>query len=1184
MKKKIPSDKKDLVIALNELVILKKEARSLMAQLKATNRELALSKKEKGKRNEELGHANKELAFQAKEKGKRAAELIIANKELEFQNRERGKRANELAIVNKKLQFQNKEKGKRAAELELANKELKFQHKEKANRAAELKIANKELGFQNKEKGKRANELVVANKELKFQNKEKSKRAAELELANKELKFQNKEKAKRAAELIIANKELAFQNSEKGKRVAELNIANIELEFQNVEKEKRAVELSKAYQKIIYKKGENKKGEEANKSLMQQNDSIKFTSQYTRSLIEASLDSLMAVSVDGKITDVNHTFEDVSGLSVNQLVGTNFSDRFVQSKAAKELYKKGLISGYFTDHALTLKCKNGKELDMLLSGSQYKSEDGKVQGLFVTVKDVTKKNLEDEKNKDRLNQLQSLIENLPVAVYTCDEKGFIQIYNKVACQLWGMIPEIGKNKYCGSWKMFKKDLTLLDHDKCPMALLLRKGKLVKNPEIIIERPDGTRSYIIMNPQPILDHAGKLAGAINTLIDVTKERKSAEEYKLLSKYSLSLIEASRDPMFAINISGKVTDINEAAVKITDETRDQLLHSDFINYFTDPEKAKAGYLKIFEEGFVEDYPLTVKDGTLTPVLFNGSVFKNDAGHVVGAVAVARVITEQKRYERELTEARELAERAKIVAEEATGIAQQAVKAKQQFLSNMSHEIRTPMNAIIGFTKVLIKSDLTPKQYEYLNAIKLSGDAMIVLINDILDLAKVDSGKMTFEQIPFKMAYSISAMLHLFETKIQEKNLELKLEYDQNIPTVLIGDPVRLHQIILNLVSNAVKFTNKGIITVTINLENEDNNKVGIKFSVKDTGIGIPKDKISSIFENFQQASSNTSRLYGGTGLGLSIVKQLVEPQGGTIKVESNVGEGSEFTFMLNFIKTTEVDLPVEQNIEANIDNKNIRVLVVEDIALNQLLMKTLLEEFGFTHDIAKNGKVAIEKVQENNYDIILMDLQMPEMNGFEATDYIRNILDLKIPIIALTADVTSVDIEKCKSIGMNDYIAKPVDEKLLYNKINGLVLKPDTIKPILKIKELKKEMEGIRSVNLEYLIKRTKADPFLMLEMIELYLEQTPVLISEMKKSIKENDWISMFNAAHKMIPSFVIMGISSEFEMLARKIQDYASVRKQALEVNAWITELDTVCTQACKELMIECNRIKSENK
>ncbi len=659
-------------------------------------------------------------------------------------------------------------------------------------------------------------------------------------------------------------------------------------------------------------------------------------------------------------------------------------------------------------------------------------------------------------------------------------------------------------------------------------------------------------------------------------------------KLASQYSLSLIEASRDPLFTISPAGKITDMNQATVRVTGVSREKLINTDFFDYFTKPHKAREGYQLVFEKGFVVDYPLTMMDGKLTDVLFNGSVYRDDIGNVIGAVVVARDITEQKRFEKELTEAKifaelatEIAEEAKIKAENATRIAEDAVKAKQQFLSNMSHEIRTPMNAIIGFTKVVLKTDLSAKQKEYLTAIKISGDALIVLINDILDLAKVDAGKMTFEQTPFKMAASISAMLHLFETKIQEKNLQLVKEYDINIPEVLVGDPVRLHQIILNLVSNAVKFTTKGKITVSVNLQSEDDEKATIEFAVTDTGIGIAKNKIDKIFENFQQATSGTSRLFGGTGLGLAIVKQLIEPQGGNLNVESKIDEGSTFSFTLGFQKT-KAEAEVETEIvELDSEIKNIRVLVVEDIALNQLLMKTLLDDFGFERDIAANGKIAIEKLLNKSYDIILMDLQMPEMNGFEATEYIRNKMKSKIPIIALTADVTTVDLAKCKAVGMNDYIAKPVDERLLYSKIVSLVKKP-VFKKGNKEDVIVNERKS-KCIDLDYLAHRTKSNPQLMMEMISLYLEQTPPLINTMKQSWHDKDWNSLYTAAHKIIPSFSIMGISVDFENMAKKIQEYASTQQQTEGIPDLVLQIENICKQACSELKEEFNTIKNKN-
>jgi CheY-like chemotaxis protein len=250
-------------------------------------------------------------------------------------------------------------------------------------------------------------------------------------------------------------------------------------------------------------------------------------------------------------------------------------------------------------------------------------------------------------------------------------------------------------------------------------------------------------------------------------------------------------------------------------------------------------------------------------------------------------------------------------------------------------------------------------------------------------------------------------------------------------------------------------------------------------------------------------------------------------------------------------------------------------------VEDIALNQLLMKTLLDDFGFERDVAANGKIAIEKLQAKTFDIVLMDLQMPEMNGFEATEYIRNKMNSKIPIIALTADVTTVDLAKCKAVGMNDYIAKPVDEKLLYTKIVGLVKKPSPEKYKKEKTEQPGKSEKLKCIDLAYLIRRTKSDPKLMMEMIAAYLEQTPPLINTMKQSFQDKDWGSLHSAIHKMIPSFAIMGIGADFESMAKKVQEYANTQLQEEGVEKMVLQLEDVCTRACIELEAELNLIKN---
>jgi two-component system CheB/CheR fusion protein len=439
-------------------------------------------------------------------------------------------------------------------------------------------------------------------------------------------------------------------------------------------------------------------------------------------------------------------------------------------------------------------------------------------------------------------------------------------------------------------------------------------------------------------------------------------------------------------------------------------------------------------IAQEGYELLVPL-MRNGQLENVYFN-FVYQPylDADEtIIGVTIIAYEVTTHINLKNELIEA-------KRIAEKNTKIAENALKSKQQFLSNMSHEIRTPMNAIIGFTNVALKTDLSKEQKEFITAIKSSGNALIVLINDILDLAKVDAGKMTFDKKNFNIFESIADIFYLFESKCAEKNLKLEQQYDTRIPEYVVGDCMRLRQILLNLISNAIKFTEEGKIILSVQMLNEGSEKTTLEFTLTDTGIGIPKNKLAHIFDNFEQASTDISRLYGGTGLGLAIVKQLVEHQGGTLIIKSEEGKGSTFGFIMDFEKFC-AKTPVEtENIYNTIKGlENIKILVAEDVPLNQLLIKIILEEFGFQCDIAENGKVAIEKLKENNYDIILMDILMPEMNGFEATDYIRNTMNSKIPIIALTADVTTVDVQKSKVVGMNDYISKPIDENLLYEKI-------------------------------------------------------------------------------------------------------------------------------------------------
>jgi len=913
-------------------------------------------------------------------------------------------------------------------------------------------------------------------------------------------------------------------------------------------------------------------------------------SQYSLSLIEASLDPLVTINVDGKITDTNQATVTITGVERHQLIGSDFFTYFTEPQKAREVYQEVFAKGSVTDSHLTIHHTDGKLTNVLFNGSEYKDKNGKVLGVVVVARDIAEQKwaLDLRKANIELAYQNDEKENRAAELILANEELAYQNIEKEnrAKELALANEELAyqnkvKEKRAAELVLANQELVFQNNEKEKRAAEL----VLANKELLLqagEKKDRAAELVIADKE--LDFQNQERE--KRKIEMNELEAYSKSLKLASQYSLSLIEASRDPLFSISLDGKITDTNQAAVRVTGVSKEALLGSDFISYFTEPEKAKQGYLEVFEKGFVADFPLTINDDNFMDVLFNGSVYYDDKENVIGAVVVARDITNQKRIETELIEAKifaelatAIAEDAKIDAENAAQIAKEAMKSKQQFLSNMSHEIRTPMNAIIGFTKVILKTALSSKQREYLTAIKTSGDALIVLINDILDLAKVDSGKMIFDESPFKLSLSIAAMLHLFETKIQEKNLKLETKYDKNIPDILMGDAVRLHQIILNLVSNAVKFTEKGTITVSVALVEQDADKVWIEFSIKDSGIGIDTKKLESIFDHFQQATSTTSRIYGGTGLGLAIVKHLVEAQNGTISVVSTLGSGAEFIFRLPFQKTNISEVVVEEIIELDQDVKDIKILVVEDMELNQLLMKTLLDDFGFECDITANGRLAVEQLERKTYDIILMDLQMPEMNGFEATEYIRNTLKLTLPIMALTADVTTVDLAKCKEVGMNDYVAKPLDERLLYSKIISLIKKPVLIIEEKTIGNV--TTEKLKYVDLKYLNKLTKSNPKLMTEMINVYLKQTPPLISAMKQSVLDRDWGALKAAAHKIIPSFTIMGINPDFEKIAMKIQEKATNLELSGELDSMILELEVACNNAYIELNEELNHLNN---
>jgi signal transduction histidine kinase len=382
-----------------------------------------------------------------------------------------------------------------------------------------------------------------------------------------------------------------------------------------------------------------------------------------------------------------------------------------------------------------------------------------------------------------------------------------------------------------------------------------------------------------------------------------------------------------------------------------------------------------------------------------------------------------------------------------------AEESKKFQQQFLANMSHEIRTPMNAVIGMTNLVLKTNLDEQQSKYLNAIKISSDNLLVIINDILEISKIEAGKMGFENIAFTLDEVFNNVSNVLRFKAEEKGLKLVLEQNENMPKVLLGDSGRLNQVLINLVGNAIKFTEKGGVEVRCRFAGEKDKKAVVEFTVTDTGIGIPQEKIDLVFESFTQASSDTSRKFGGTGLGLTISKQLVEMQGGAIRAVSEIGKGSTFTFTIPYSlgDGTEINVNKEAAADHTIDPlRKVNILLVEDNEFNRIVAVDTLKDYlpGAIITIAVNGKDAIEKLPNGNFDLVLMDVQMPEMNGYDATQYIRKQFSAPlnaIPILALTANATKEEIDKCRESGMDDYISKPFVPENLIRKMSGILMK-------------------------------------------------------------------------------------------------------------------------------------------
>lgn len=458
------------------------------------------------------------------------------------------------------------------------------------------------------------------------------------------------------------------------------------------------------------------------------------------------------------------------------------------------------------------------------------------------------------------------------------------------------------------------------------------------------------------------------------------------------------------------------------------------------------------------------------------------------------------------------------------------------KEQFLANMSHEIRTPMNAMLGFTNLLRRTPLKEEQRQYVQNIHVAGENLLALVNDILDLSKIEAGMMVLEETRFSLHSLVSSVGAMFSEKIKEKGLAFEVHIDKAVPDILTGDAVRLTQILVNLLSNGVKFTQAGAIKVNITLLHASEENARIKIAIADTGIGISPTKQQTIFERFQQAETETTRRFGGTGLGLSIVKQLVDLQHGKIYVNSEAGRGSEFIVELSY-KLPDINQLYSEALAAQDDIvslQKIKALIAEDNQMNQMLIAHLMKSWEIDYVIVNNGSEVVEELKRHPYSIVLMDIQMPEMDGYTATSIIRNELKMDIPIIAMTAHAMAGEKEKCLQLGMNDYVSKPIKETLLYNII-------------ARNAQHVPEQENVHTqrINLNYLHELSGNDPEFEKEILQQFLIQTPDELNRLQTAILQKDFDRIKQITHSLKSTVGYIGLNDELHPYLERMETNA---------------------------------------
>lgn len=701
-----------------------------------------------------------------------------------------------------------------------------------------------------------------------------------------------------------------------------------------------------------------------------------------------------------------------------------------------------------------------------------------------------------------------LIQQIPDIAWIVDERGTILFVNTAFERATGFTTQevIGKSAF----EFFSKE-ELPNHLE-QMLLYLSGNKKNRQEYFTFKIFDKAGKAINIettainlledeNVKGIVVTARNLAG--RKLSYINEAAREEEEIKRFTKF----LEENPSPVLRVSSEGKILYSNSASKIITSN----ICSEDGV---TLNPKWKNIIAKHIQSGVTAQIDLDIENKyfslTITPLYSNAyfNIYASD-------------ITDRIHFQKELLNAKKEAE--------------ESQHAGEQFLARMSHEIRTPMNGIIGLTDILLKEGGSKTQMEYLGLIKQSADNLLVIINDILDWSKIRSGKIQFESTDINLRELFKALYSATLPKAAEKNIAYNYTIDENIPEFVKGDSVRLNQILLNLISNAIKFTEKGRIQFGAAVASKDEENILLQFKVEDSGIGIAEKDQDKIFETYTQAGADTTRKFGGTGLGLPITKQLIELQGGNLQLQSKAGVGSVFYFTLPFsisekAKTSKIsETPKTLDREETIPANGLTVLLVDDNYINRLLVIHLLQQKGYSIIEAESGREAIEKLKEEDIDIVLMDISMPDMDGLEATKIIRKMEPAYIrqtPIIAMTAHAFQEQVQEAIAAGMNDYISKPFKPEELYNKIenqlNALAPSPLTTQTKTTVEE--------KLYDLAFLNQYYDNEEEFITSILSLYVKETPGSVTKIEECLNRRDWTMLKSLVHKVKTNLLMMGI------------------------------------------------------